>query len=219
MVAAFPVIDTDDKKLLCCKAMEPLLNLFLDADAKYHNHRGTRFERCKKNIERFIELIKTSPISFEILLARIKNQYQEIKKYYDDECADACLWYCCDRCSRYCVSMEMVLNDIANYHTESKEMDEYGYDSLYPDKDFSLYEPDSDKIKIALTDDRDKKDFCHAKKDIPRHQRNKGLLPTKKKSIQTKTVDRRASEMKKSRFLVKDFSVWKTFVYLFICLF
>jgi len=203
MIATFPVIDTDEKKLLVWEALEPVLDFFLDSDNKFYHRPGTSKDRVLKNFESFLELIKTDTITIDLLLKRIENQVNEIKKQYDEECDDACIWYCCSRCSSFYVPISAILQDIA-YWRNYNESYGYGYD--YPDLDsneLDEYEPDSYKIKDALIDDCDKKNHCRAKRDIPRHQRNKGLLPMKKKPQQKQKIP----EMKNKRYVVSDFSL------------
>jgi hypothetical protein len=205
MITTFPVIDTDDKKKKVSDALEPLLHLFLDADKAYNNSPWFATERVTRNIMRFIDLIKISPISLELLLKRIENQYNEIKKNYEEELSDAARWYCCPLCSSFEVPMERVLDNIHYNRAIEKEIFEYGYDALYPDVDFQVYEPDSDKVKLVLQDSHDKKVWKHLTKDVPRHQRNKTRVETKKAPLRAQPISREPSVMKSTRFLVNDF--------------
>ena len=203
-IATFPVIDTDEKKLLVWEALEPVLDLFLDSDNKFYNRPSTSKNRVLRNFESFLELIKIDTITIDLLLKRIENQLNEIKKHYDEECDDARLWYCCEKCSSFYVPIGAILQDIAYWRSCEKE-ESYGYDYPYIDSnEVDEYEPDFDKVKNTLIDDRDKNNHSRAKRDIPRHQRNKGILPMKKKSTQQK---QKIPAMKSKRYVVGDFSL------------
>lgn len=203
MIATFPVIDTDEKKLLVWEALEPVLDFFLDSDNKFYHRPSTSKDRVLKNFESFLELIKTDTITIDLLLKRIENQFSEIKKQYDKECDDAHLLYCCSSCSSFYVPIDAILQNIAYWRACEKE-ESYGYDYPYLNSnDLDEYEPDSYKVKNALIDDCDKKNHCRAKRDIPRHQRNKGLLPMKKKPQQKSLV----MKSKRYGYVVGDFSL------------
>ena len=203
MIAAFPVIDTDEKKQQIWKAIDPLIRLFCHADREiYYYHTLGDNTRIIENFEKFVSFIKTDTISLSLLLNRIENQYIEIKKCYDEECKiSKYLSYGDDI---YDVSMSEILIDIIDSRSYEK-IDEDIYDCFRYSGNDIKDELDSYKVKNTLVDDHDKKAWKHKSKDVLRHERKKSQIQTKKNTTKEQQVSREPSTMKSSRFLVKDF--------------
>jgi hypothetical protein len=194
MTASFSVIDTDEKKNLCFKAMEPIVSLFIRET--YHSRYYAHHKRFLKMMELFIRLIETKHITFDLLLKRIENRWKMIEKYYERHYQG----YCCEMCSHHDIPMEIMLDEIYMWQCHN-DLDDNDNDE---DADEDEYEQDFDKIKISLIDDREKKNFYHMKKDIPRHERNKGILLMKNKSSQ-KSVMKKKSFKKSMKSKRNDF--------------
>ena len=195
-IATFPVIDTDTKKLHISEALRPVIDLFVDADyAFYHDLEKYALCRILDNFYRFVEFIKTDVTTFNSLLEHIQHQYTYIKKHYDEAVHDARQSFCaygCPMCCNDSYPMETLLDYVFNSRKCIKN------DKITREYSFMAYDTE-DTMKNVMSDDRDKKNFYHAKKDIPRHNRNKGVIGTKTRRHKT------VPGMKSGRYNANDF--------------
>lgn len=195
MIAAFPVIDTDDKKVLIWEVLKPVLGFFTATDSVFYEDLCTADDAvaCEglfsvgetvNNFRAFIECIKmdatTNAMTIDLLVRYIEDQYKMVKKLYDNTLENRKVTFAqcgCQRCTRgRKVPIWVIMSELRDrkWHTYC---DEYT-DEPINTSEFSPCD-ESDFTKNVRTNDREKKNFYHMKKDIPRHNRNKGILPTK----------------------------------------